>query len=153
MVALGAFAHDVYAIAAHFGVPAREVELAPTQGQVNLTVFMGAGLVLRIPRSAKAGELLSKEAEVIPLVQDAGVPTAGLISYDATRHVGSVPYVVLERLPGATLADRDPADRRLAHESLGEILVALHRIRLSTVGPTSTIPAPLPSRHPSSFSG
>lgn len=139
---LSPFTEDVYAIATHYGVPARDVEPAPSQGQVNLTVFMGAELVLRIPRKPKAIEQLAKEAEVIPLVQAAGVPTAALVSYDATRQVGSVPYIVLERLHGPTLAEHDPADRQLAYESIGEILVALHQIRPNTVGPTSTIPAP-----------
>ncbi|MBO0811468.1 MAG: aminoglycoside phosphotransferase family protein [Microlunatus sp.] len=129
-------------MAAHYGVPARDVKPAPSQGQVNLTVFMGAELVLRIPRNAKAAAQLSKEAEVIPLVQDAGVPTSGLVSYDASLQIGNVPYVVLERLHGTTLAEYDPAGRQLAYESLGEILVALHRIRLSSVRTISTIPAP-----------
>lgn len=140
---LSPFTEDVYAIAAHYGVPAKDVQRAPAQGQVNLTVFLGADLVLRIPRNANATEKLAKEAEVIPLVQNAGVPTSGLVSYDATRHVGTVPYVVLERLHGATLAEYDPADRHRAYESLGEILVSLHRIRPGSVGTSSsTIPTP-----------
>lgn len=142
MVSLSPFTDDVHAIAAHYGVPDRDLKPAPTQGQVNLTVFMGAELVLRIPRNAKAAERLSKEADVIPLVQDAGVPTSELVSYDATLQVGSVPYVVLKRLHGATLAEQDPADRQLAYESLGEILMALHQVRLSSVGAIGTIPAP-----------
>lgn len=139
---LSPFTDDVYAIAAHYGVPVSDVKPAQSQGQVNLTVFMGAELVLRIPRTAKAAEQLAKEAEVIPLVQAAGVPTSELVSYDATLQIASVPYVVLERLHGATLAEQDPADRHLTYESLGEILVALHRIRRSSVETTSTIPPP-----------
>ncbi|GAA4996390.1 phosphotransferase family protein [Actinopolymorpha pittospori] len=141
---LSPFADDVYAIAAYYGVSEKNVAPAPTQGQVNLTVYLGTELVLRIPRSAKAAEQLSKEAEVIPLVQDAGVPTSELVSYDATLRVGSVPYVVLERLHGATLAEQapDPTNRRRALESLGEILVTLHRVRLSRVGSIGAIPAP-----------
>lgn len=141
---LSPFADEVYAIAAHFGVSPRNVVPVPVQGQVNLTVYLGTELVLRIPRGAKAAEQMSKEAEVIPLVQDAGVPTPGLVSYDTTRQVGSMPYMVLERVQGATLAElqSDPAERRRALESLGEILVALHRVRFSGVGSTSRIPAP-----------
>ena len=55
----------------------------PTQGQVNLTVFLGSELVLRIPRTTWAAEQLSKEAQVIALVRDAGVPTPN--SYATTR--------------------------------------------------------------------
>lgn len=139
---LSRFTEDVYAIAADFGVQARDVAPAPSQGQVNLTVFLGAELVLRIPRNARAVAKLAKEAEVIPLVQAAGMPTSALVRYDATCQVARVPYIVLERLHGATLAERDPADRRLAYESLGEILVTLHQVRPDSVGPTSTIPAP-----------
>lgn len=102
---------------------------APTQGQVNLTVFLGSELVLRIPRTTRAAESRSKEAEVIPLVQDAGVPTPELVSYDSTLRVGSVPYMVLQRVHGATLADQapDPSGRRRVLGSLGEILVT-HRL-------------------------
>lgn len=50
---LSPFTEDVYAIATHYGVPARDVEPAPSQGQVNLTVFLGAELVLRIPRNPR----------------------------------------------------------------------------------------------------
>ncbi|HEY9290920.1 MAG TPA: aminoglycoside phosphotransferase family protein [Microlunatus sp.] len=142
VVDLTPFTDDVHAIAAHYGVPAMKLEMPPVQGQVNLTVFMGPELVLRIPRNEKSAALLVKEAEVIPLVQDAGVPTAGLVSYDSSLRVGSLPYLVLERLHGATLAEQDPADRQRAHESLGEILVALHQVRLSSVDASAAIPAP-----------
>ena len=136
------FTDDIRAIAAHYGVPQKTVTNAPSQGQVNLTVFLGSDLVLRIPRTVKAADQLIKEAEVIPLVQAAGVPTAGLISYDASLEVASVPYMVVERLHGTTLAEYESADRRLAYQSIGEMLVALHRIRLSSVATASTIPAP-----------
>ncbi|QDP98386.1 aminoglycoside phosphotransferase family protein [Microlunatus elymi] len=136
------FTDDVYAIAAHYGISAGDVAPAPTQGQVNVTVFLGTELVLRIPRNARAQERLAKEAEVIPLVRAAGVPTPAIVGYDVTRQIADVPYVVLERLHGLTLAELDPANRRLAHESLGEILVVLHRIRRSSVGATDTIPQP-----------
>lgn len=140
----GPFTDDVYAIAAHYGVPGTDLVPASTQGQVNLTVYLGTELVLRIPRNAKAAEQLAKEAEVIPLVRGAGVPTPELVSYDANPRVASVPYVVLERVHGATLAEQgsDQLDRRRTYESLGEILVTLHQIRMSKFGSTATIPAP-----------
>ncbi|MFI5694348.1 phosphotransferase family protein [Kribbella sp. NPDC051586] len=138
------FADDVRAVAAHYGVAEKDVAPAPAQGEVNLTVFLGSELVLRIPRTTRAAESLSKEAEVIPLVQDAGVPTPELVSYDSTLRVGSVPYMVLQRVHGATLAAQapDPSGRRRVLGSLGEILVTLHQVRLSRVGPVSAIPAP-----------
>ncbi|WP_166658634.1 phosphotransferase family protein [Kribbella sp. VKM Ac-2571] len=131
-------------MAAHYGVTEKDVVPAPTQGQVNLTIFLGSELVLRIPRTTRAAESLSKEAEVIPLVQDAGVPTPELVSYDSTLRVASVPYMVLQRVHGATLAYQapDPSGRRRVLGPLGEILVTLHQVRLSKVGPVSAIPAP-----------
>lgn len=137
------FADDVRAVAAHYGVE-EDVVPAPTQGQVNLTVFLGSELVLRIPRTTRAAEQLSKEAEVIPLVRDAGVPTPKLVRYDSTLRVASLPYMVLQRVHGATLAEQapDPTARQRTLESLGEILVTLHQIRFSTVGPVGAIPEP-----------
>jgi aminoglycoside phosphotransferase len=140
----GPFVDDVRAVAAHYGVAEKEVVPPRTQGQVNLTVFLGGELVLRIPRTTKAAEQLSKEAEIIPLVRDAGVPTPKLVSYDSTLSIASVPYMVLQRVHGATLAEQapDPTARRRTLESLGEILVTLHRIRFSKVGRVSWIPEP-----------
>lgn len=148
----GPFAEEVRAVAADLGVPAKQVVPAPAQGQVNVTVFLGDELVLRIPRKARAAELLAKEAEVVPLVRAAGVPTPELVRYDASLRVAPVPYVVLERVHGATLAERerelDPAGRRRALGSLGEILATLHRIRrgeageAGAAGAASAIPEP-----------
>jgi aminoglycoside phosphotransferase (APT) family kinase protein len=138
------FADDVRAVAQHYGVEEKDVVLAPTQGQVNLTVFLGSELVLRIPRTARAAAQLSKEAEVIPLVRDAGVPTPKLIRYDSTLRVASKPYMVLERVHGATMAEQvlEPSSCQRTLGSLGEILVTLHQIRLSKAGPVSAVPEP-----------
>lgn len=138
------FADDVHAVAAHHGVATKDVVAVPTQGQVNLTVFLGDELVLRIPRTSGAARQLAKEAEVIPLVREAGVPTPELVRYDPTLHVASVPYMVQQRVHGATLADLvlSPTQRRRTLGSLGEILVTLHQIRHSTVEPIAAIPDP-----------
>lgn len=138
------FADEVHAVAAHYGLAENHVVPVPSQGQVNVTVFLGDELVLRFPRTPRAAELLAKEAEVIPLVQESGVPTPGLVSYDPTLRVVSLPYMVLQRVHGRTLAERssDPAARRRALGSLGEVLAALHQIRHSTVEPIGAIPEP-----------
>lgn len=138
------FADDVQAVATHFSVAEADVAPVPIQGTVNLTVLLGEELVLRIPRTPRAAELLAKEAQVIPMVQAAGVPTPELVSYDPARRIASVPTMVLQRVHGATLAEQtlDPMGRRRALGSLGEILLALHRIGRSDVGPGGAIPEP-----------
>lgn len=79
---------DVLAVAEHYGVAGAEVVPAPVQGQVNVTIFLGSELVLRLPRTSRAEELLAKESQVIPLVQAAGVPTPDLVGYDqVTSHM------------------------------------------------------------------
>lgn len=116
----------------------------PVQGQVNLTVLLGPELVLRLPRTSRAEELLTKESKVIPLVRDAGVPTPELIGYDATRQHASVPYMVLRRARGETLTARplDRSGRRRTLGALGEILRTLHEIRRHRVGPLDALPEP-----------
>lgn len=135
---------DVHAVATRLGVSPQEIALAPQQGQVNLTLFLGPELVLRIPRTERAGTLLAKEAAVAELVQDAGIPTAPLIEYDAAQRVGGVPYVIQERLRGATLAEhwQDAPVRERSLGALGEVLRALHQIRLNRIGPQDAIPSP-----------
>ncbi|MDN5726987.1 MAG: aminoglycoside phosphotransferase family protein [Propionibacteriales bacterium] len=138
------FADAVHAVAAHHGVRDKDVVPAPVQGQVNLTVFLGSELVLRIPRTTGAADKLAKEAQVIALVRDAGVPTPELVRHDSTRRIADVPYMILQRVHGATMAEQDPEpmihQRTLA--SLGEILVTLHQIKRKAVGPVSSIPEP-----------
>ena len=51
---------SVSAIARNFGVSQREVAVAPRQGQVNLTIFLGSELVLRLPRRREFEKRLSK---------------------------------------------------------------------------------------------
>jgi macrolide phosphotransferase len=127
----------VTAIAARYGVPAGEVEVFPRQGEVNLTVCLGEDLILRLPRHEQAERSLAKEAAVIPVVQDAGVPTARLVAYDTSRELVDVPYVVLERVHGSALSDAPEA-----YASLGRTLAGLHRLRLTEIGPIDGVPEP-----------
>ncbi|SDS66750.1 Predicted kinase, aminoglycoside phosphotransferase (APT) family [Microlunatus soli] len=105
--------------------------VAPRQGQVNLTIYLGSDLVLRLPRQRRFEERLVKEAEVIGLVRDRGIPTAELVSFDATHELGDNSYIVLERLHGREIGDlpslADGGDR--IYGSLFEILTGLHAIR------------------------
>ncbi|WP_188893178.1 phosphotransferase family protein [Microlunatus endophyticus] len=128
---LEAHRDSVRAIAHNFGVSDREISLAPRQGQVNLTVFLGNDLVLRLPRKQRFEDRLSKEAELIPFVLDRGIPTARLVSFDPGHTVADITYIVLERLHGQMINDiPSPADggSRL-YGSLFEILSSLHSIR------------------------
>jgi len=135
---------DAHAVAEQYGVADSDVVPVPVQGQVNLTLLLGPELVLRLPRTSGAEELLAKESQVIPLVRDAGVPTPELIGYDATRQHASVPYMVLRRARGETLAARplDRSGRRRTLGALGEILRALHEIRMQRVRDVDTLPEP-----------
>jgi aminoglycoside phosphotransferase (APT) family kinase protein len=121
----------VRAIAQKFGVPDREVAMAPRQGQVNLTIFLGNELVLRLPRKREFEQRLSKEAEVIPFVLDRGIPTAKLVSFDSEHEIADVSYMVLERLHGRAI-DEMPSladDGKRTYRSLCEILSRLHSVR------------------------
>lgn len=95
----------VSAIAQTFGVPDREISVAPRQGQVNLTIFLGHEIVLRLPRKQDFEERLAKEAEVIPFVLARGVPTAKLVSFDSGHTIADVSCMVLERLHGQAIDD------------------------------------------------
>ncbi|GAA2758944.1 phosphotransferase family protein [Actinopolymorpha rutila] len=146
---LGPFAEHVHALAAHYGTPRGDVSPVPEQGQVNFTVFLGDDLVLRLPRKQAYEIRLAKEAAVIPVAQRAGVPTASLVRYDASRAVVDVPYMILERLRGHTLGERgyEPEASGRAHASLGELLATLHKVRMKDVGPLAGVeqrPALLP---------
>lgn len=135
---------DLRAVAEQYGVAAPDVVPVPVQGQVNVTVFLGSELVLRLPRTARAVELLAKESRVIPVVREAGVPAPELIDHDTTLRRASVPYMILRRAQGETLASRplDHPDRGRSLGSLGEVLESLHRIRLDQAGPLDAVPAP-----------
>ena len=135
---------NAHAVAEQYGVAPSDVMPVAVQGQVNLTLLLGDELVLRLPRTSRAEELLAKESRVIPLVRDAGVPTPELVDYDATRQHASVPYMVLRRAHGEPLAARtlDSSGRRRTLGALGEILRALHEIRMHQVDPLDVVPEP-----------
>jgi aminoglycoside phosphotransferase (APT) family kinase protein len=140
----GSFADAVSAIAAHYGMSREDVSVAPRQGQVNLTVYLGRELVLRIPRDRAVEDRLAKEAAVIPLVQGAGVPTSSLVKYDASLRIADVPYIVLERLHGQTLQEwgYEPESSLRANTSLSKILAQLHELRMTDIGSIHGVPAP-----------
>ncbi|MBE1612137.1 phosphotransferase family protein [Actinopolymorpha pittospori] len=142
--ASNSLADDVNVIAAHYGVSAADVTPVPQQGQVNLTVFLGQDLVLRIPRKPVHEGLLAKEAAVIPLAQSAGVPTATLVSYDASRKTVDVPYMILERVHGPTLGEfgYEPGASVRTHASLAEILAVLHELRRNDIGSIAGVSEP-----------
>ncbi|MET9023453.1 aminoglycoside phosphotransferase family protein [Actinopolymorpha sp. NPDC004070] len=143
------FTAQVDAIAVHYGIPRSEVSPVPEQGQVNLTVFLGDDLVLRLPRKQAFEVRLAKEAAVIPVARRAGVPTAALVRYDASRAVVDMPYMILERLHGHTLGEcgYQPEASGRAHASLGELLAVLHEVTMKGAGPIAGVeqrPALLP---------
>lgn len=124
-------------IAREFGIGEREISPAPRQGNVNLTILLGPELVLRLPRKRKLEQRLAKEAEVIPFVVDRGIPTAELISFDASHSVVDLAYIVLQRLHGRTIDDlpsiAEGGDRMFG--SLCEILSGLHAVRRGAESP------------------
>lgn len=135
-------------VADHYGVKVEDMVQVPVQGQVNFTVYLGSELVVRIPRTPRAAEQLSKEARVIGLVRDAGVPTPELLRHDESLRVAGLPYMVQQRVRGATLADQladqrpDPVALRRTYESLGRVLTSLHRIHRNSTGPIESVPEP-----------
>lgn len=80
---------------------------------------------------------------MIPFVRELGVPTANLISYDSSRTIANVPYIVLERLHGPTLAEVDGASefRSRTYQSLSEILALLHGVRMAVDAPIRHVTA------------
>ncbi|MET0694403.1 MAG: aminoglycoside phosphotransferase family protein [Propionibacteriaceae bacterium] len=128
---------NVSAIARTFGVSEREVSVAPRQGQVNLTIFLGSELVLRLPRKREFEKRLSKEAQVIPFVLERGIPTAKLVSFDSGHLIADVAYIVLERLHGMTIDDMPSPEKggERTYGSLSEILLTLHQVRKDSAEP------------------
>ena len=131
-------------VANDYGVKVEDVVPVPVQGQVNFTAYLGSELVVRIPRTPRAAEQLSKEARVIGLVRDAGIPTPELLRHDESLRVAGLPYMVQQRARGVTLAVHRPdlVALRRTYESLGRVLTSLHRIRRNSTGPIESVPEP-----------
>jgi macrolide phosphotransferase len=141
---LDPFRNEVAVIAAKYDVAPGRFFPAPQQGEVNLTVCLGESLILRIPRNEAAEVSLAKEAEVINIVQNAGIPTAAVVTYDSSREFVNTPYMVMERLHGRTLGGIGyEADANYgAYTSLAQILAGLHTLRMKDVGPIPHVPEP-----------
>ena len=126
------------AIADRYHIPLEDIAPAPAPGAANHVYFLGDRLVLRIPRrgGARLAEL-AKEATVIPAARQAGVRTPAIVTYDDSCSVVSVPYLVLERVPGRDLAALGipPRAAAEAYHQLGRSLARLHRLTRTSVGP------------------
>ncbi|MET4923474.1 aminoglycoside phosphotransferase family protein [Streptomyces sp. PSRA5] len=111
-------------------------------GVANRAWLLGPDLVLRVPRTEAFVADLVKEAAVIPVAREAGVRTPSLVTFDDSRTDADVPYMVLERAPGADLADVGGVAEGVYRE-VGRELARLHRVSHAggelTAGLTGTL--------------
>lgn len=117
-----------YEIARHHGIPAAHVVSLPA-GVANHVLALGDRLVLRTPRDPEFEADLRKEIALVPVVHGAGVSTPALV--DHTDPAGGAPHMLLERLPGVDLADREPAPETLMQ--VGRELARIHRIPVASL--------------------
>ena len=110
--------------------------------------FLGRDLVLRVPRTEAYVADLVKEAAVIPVAWEAGVRTPALVTFDDSREDADVPYMVLERAPGADLAEVMAAGGTAGgvFREVGRELARLHRV--TPVGESATESARKPTGVP-----
>ncbi|MEV6282979.1 aminoglycoside phosphotransferase family protein [Kribbella sp. NPDC051770] len=115
----------VRAVAAGHGVPGREVAELPG-GVANQVFGLGAGLILRIPRSAEFVADLAKEAALIPVARAAGVRTPAVVERASISLDGvPTPYVLMERVHGWDHLTRpSPA----IWPAVGREIALLHRV-------------------------
>ncbi|MER7278652.1 aminoglycoside phosphotransferase family protein [Dactylosporangium sp. NPDC000244] len=118
------------AIAALHGRPVEAVRPIAS-GVANHAFLLGDDLVLRIPRSDDFVEDLAKEAVVIPVARGLGVRTPAVVSFTRGRAEAGVPFLVLERVIGIDLEQRDASSAAAgrAYADVGGQLAALHRLR------------------------
>lgn len=126
-------------IAARHGVAAENVR-PMLSGVANRTYHLGPDLVLRVPRTEGFAADLVKEAAVIPVARAAGVRTPALVTFDDSRTDADVPYLVLERVPGADLADRGCRLDQDVFREVGRELARLHRVRPTDAGAPAGVP-------------
>lgn len=62
IIDIGPFSDDVRAVAAHYGVAEKDVVPAPTQGEVNLTVFFGTDLTSSTATRASEWRQISRNS-------------------------------------------------------------------------------------------
>ncbi|MFD8377388.1 phosphotransferase family protein [Streptomyces sp. NPDC059679] len=129
------------AIATRHGVDIGEVRVAPPGG-ANHVFHLGDDLVLRIPRAERFVADLVKEAMVIPAVRRAGVRTPDVVTFDDTRSMADMPYMLLVRAPGTDLAQaRLPrAEVDAVFQQAGRELATLHRLSASAAPGLSAVP-------------
>lgn len=129
------------AIATRHGVDGRKVRAAPSGG-ANHVFRLGDDLVLRIPRAEQLVADLVKEAMVIPAAQRAGVRTPDVVTFDDTRSVVDMPYMVLVRAPGIDLARVELPRAEVDHvfQQVGRELAKLHRLSPAAEPGLSAVP-------------
>jgi hygromycin-B 7''-O-kinase len=119
----------------HHLAAAADLVKAPTQGVANHVYFLGEHLVLRIARPEPHFVAdLRKEADVIPVVGQLGVRTPALVDFDDSCGLIDTPYMILQRVTGATPAiPKHPvtAPWGRVYRDLGADLARLHSANLT----------------------
>lgn len=129
------------AIAQRHRVPVERI-VPVASGEANRVYLLGDELVLRIPRTVDFVADLCKEARVIPVARRAGIRTPAVITFDDTRSLLDVPYMVVERVRGVDLAQVELPLHRTARalRELGRELAKLHAVTAATVGDLLGVP-------------
>lgn len=140
------------AIVARHGLGATSFGLLPEVGIFNAIYLLGEDLVLRVPRDHPAFTgAIRKEAVAVPAARAAGVRTPRIVAFDDTLELLPVPYVVYERVRGATLGllELEPTDTPRVWRELGRDLARLH-VGVSPDGPAGRLGTPeeLPDPRP-----
>ncbi len=98
-------------------------------GIFNAVYLLGDDLILRIPRDHPNFIAAAyREATAVPVARAAGVRTPDLVTFDDSRDLLPVPYLVYERVHGATLGtlDLEPSNTCTVWRALGRDLAQLH---------------------------
>lgn len=129
------------AIAARHGLGSRALAPIAHAGIINAVYQLGDDLVLRVPRNHPVHiEQARVEAVAIRAARNAGVRTPALLAYDDACDLLPVPYLLVERVDGRTLAalDLQPGATPDLWRELGRELARLH----TSAGPAQALGEP-----------
>jgi aminoglycoside phosphotransferase (APT) family kinase protein len=128
------------AILARHGLELRALAPLAETGIINAVYALGEDLVLRVPRNHPGHVAQAhSEALAIPAARAAGVRTPRLVAFDDRLDLLPVPYLIVERVPGASLGhlDRDPVEAHAVWTEVGRDLARLHTV--ARAGPVAQL--------------
>lgn len=119
----------------HHGLAADEITLLPRAGFVNHVYRVDSAYCVRVNRKDVEDDDAYTERAVLPLLQEAGIPTPQLLLFDDTKHFLPGTTTVYEWCEGVAIGTRPPTFEQfqVLASDLGAAMARIHALPMGRI--------------------